>query len=74
MFKLNQLADDDPLLDQSKLFNALEQTIRYAKESGGIGLTQTKLFNRKFAHWSAQNVNWPDYSEEKLLRIQKVLN
>ncbi|MEP3892449.1 MAG: hypothetical protein ABJN52_00385 [Litorimonas sp.] len=74
MIKLNQLADDDPLLDQSKLLYVLEQTIRYAEENDGIGLTQTKLFNRKFAHWGAQNFNWPDYSEEKLLRVQKVLN
>lgn len=74
MIKLNQLSDDDLLLDQSKLFYALEQTIQYAVENNGIGLTQTKLFNRKFAHWGAQNFNWPDYSEEKLLRVQKVLN
>ena len=74
MIKLNSIPDDDPLLDQSKLLYALEQTIRYAEENGGIGLTQTKLFNRKFAHWGAQNFNWPTYSEEKLLRVQKVLN
>ena len=74
MIKLNQLSDNDPLLDQSKLFYALEQTIQYAQDNEGIGLTQTKLFNRKFAHWGAQNFNWPDYSEEKLLRVQKVLN
>ena len=74
MIKLKSIADDDPLLDQSKLLYALEQTIRHAEENGGIGLTQTELFNRKFAHWGAQNFNWPTYSEEKLLRIQKVLN
>ena len=74
MIKLNPLADDDPLLNSSKLFYALERTIRYAEDNGGIGLTQTKLFNRKFAHWGAQNFNWPDYSEEKLLQVQKVLN
>lgn len=74
MIKLNPLDDDDPLLDQSKLFHALEQTICYAEENGGIGLTQTKTFNRKFAHWGAQNFNWPDYSEDQLLRVQKVLN
>lgn len=74
MIKLDPIADDDPLLDRSKLFHALEQTIRYAEDNGGIGLTQTKLFNRKFAHWAAQNFNWPNYSEEKLLRVQKVLN
>lgn len=74
MIKLNPIADNDPLLNQSKLLYALEQTVRYAEENNGIGLTQTKLFNRKFAHWGAQNFNWPTYSEEKLLRVQKVLN
>jgi hypothetical protein len=74
MIKLNPLDDNEPLLKQSKLFHALERTIRYAEDNGGIGLTQTKAFNRKFAHWGAQNFNWPDYSEEKLLRVQKVLN
>ena len=54
MIKLNAIADDDAPLDQSKLLYALEQTIRYAEENGGIGVTQTKLFNRKFAHWCRQ--------------------
>lgn len=74
MIKLNPIADDDPLLTHSRLLYALEQTVRYAEENNGIGLTQTKLFNRKFAHWGAQNFSWPDYSEERLLRVQKVLN
>ncbi len=74
MINLNAIADDDPRLESSKLLYALEQTIRYAQENGGIGLTQTKAFNRKFAHWGAENFNWPDYSAVELLRIQKVLN
>jgi hypothetical protein len=74
MIKLNPIPDGDPLLDKSKLLHALEQTIRYADANGGIGLTQTKAFNRKFAHWGAENFNWPQYSADELLRIQKVLN
>ncbi len=74
MIKLNPIDNDDPVLDQSKLLHALQQTISYAETQGGIGLTQTKAFNRKFAHWGAENFNWPDYSAEKLLRVQKVLN
>jgi hypothetical protein len=74
MIKLNTPADDDPALDQSRLLHALRQTIRYADEHGGIGLTQTKAFNRKFAHWAADNFDWPEYSTDKLLSIQKVLN
>jgi hypothetical protein len=53
-------------LDQSKLLHALRQTIHYADEHGGIGLTQTKAFNRKFAHWAADNFDWPDYSADKI--------
>lgn len=74
MIKLNTPSDDDSALDQSKLLHALRQTIRYADEHGGIGLTQTKAFNRKFAHWAADNFGWPDYSTDRLLSIQKVLN
>lgn len=74
MTKLNTPADGDPALDQSRLLHALRQTIRYADEHGGIGLTQTKAFNRKFAHWAAENFDWPDYCTDKLLSIQKVLN
>jgi hypothetical protein len=74
MIELNYVANDDPLLEQSKLLHALEQTIAYAKDHQGIGLTQTKSFNRKFALWAAENFNWPDYSAEKLLMVQKVLN
>ncbi len=74
MIELNYVAHDDPLLKQSKLFHALEQTIAYAEDHQGIGLTQTKSFNRKFALWAAENFNWPDYSAEKLLMVQKVLN
>ncbi|WP_271437105.1 hypothetical protein [Lentibacter algarum] len=74
MIQLHHIADEDPHLDKSKLFYVLEQTIRYAEMNGGIGLTQTKAFNRKFAHWGAENFNWPQYSTVELLRIQKVLN
>jgi hypothetical protein len=74
MIKLNTPSDDDPALDQSSLLHALRQTIRYADEHGGIGLTQTKGFNCRFAHWAADNFDWPDYSTDRLLSSQKVLN
>mgnify|MGYP006923016475 CR=1 FL=1 len=74
MIEMNRLSDTVPELNKSRLLNALEQTIRYAEEHGGIGLTQTKAFNRKFAHWAAENFDWPEYSADELLKIQKVLN
>lgn len=72
--KLNSLSDDDPLLDHSKLLCALERTIQYANANNGIGLTKSKAFNKKFAHWAAENFGWPEYSADELLSIQKVLN
>lgn len=50
------------------------KTMAYAKEHGGIGLTQSKAFNRKFCSWAAEKFCWQEYSAEKLLKIQKVLN
>lgn len=74
IIQLNPLSDDDPLLDQSKLLCAFEKTLAYAQANNGIGLTKSNAFNRKFATWAAENFDWPAYSAEKLLRIQKVLN
>lgn len=74
MIKLRPIADGDPALDQSRLLQSMELTFTYADANGGIGLTQTKAFNRKFAHWMAEHSPWPDYKVEELLRLNKVLN
>ena len=55
MIKLRPIADDDPVLDQSRLLQAMELAFEYAGTHGGIGLTQTKAFNRRFSHWMADN-------------------
>jgi len=47
MIKLREIADDDPVLDHSRLLRAMENTFEYAADHDGIGLTQTKAFNRK---------------------------
>ena len=52
----------------------MELAFEYAGTHGGIGLTQTKAFNRRFSHWMADNSPWPDYKAEELLRLNKVLN
>ncbi|UWQ25695.1 hypothetical protein K3553_04330 [Leisingera aquaemixtae] len=72
--ELRTLDDSDPLLGGSKLLDAVRKSVGFAKEHGGIGLTKGKAFNRKFATWAAENFNWPEYSADQLLRIQKVLN
>lgn len=68
------LDDTDEALAHSKLLDAVQKTIAYAGQHGGIGLTKSKAFNRRFATWAAVNFLWPEYSADQLLRIQKVLN
>lgn len=72
--RLRNIGSNDPDLDHSKLLDAIYKTLKYAAANGGIGLTSSKAFNRKFSHWAAENFNWEEYSAAKLLRIQKVLN
>ena len=74
MIKLRDIADDDPLLNHSRLLKAMENAFEYAADHDGIGLTQTKAFNRKFAHWMADHSPWPRYHADELLRLNKVLN
>lgn len=69
--ELRSLDDADPLLGGYKLLDAVQKSVRFAQENDGIGLTKSKAFNRKFATWAADNFNWPEYSSDKLLRIQK---
>lgn len=71
---IQKLSSNDPDLERSKMFDAIYKTFEYANEHGGIGLTKTNAFNRKFCHWAARNFNWDEYSEDHLLRVQKVLN
>lgn len=68
------LDDTDPLLADSKLLDAVQKSVAYANANDGIGLTKGKAFNRKFATWAAENFNWPEYSADELLSIQKVLD
>jgi hypothetical protein len=72
--KIQPIESGDPDLEKSKLLDAVYKTMHYAKEHGGIGLTKSKAFDRKFSHWAAENFNWEEYSAEKLLSIQKVLD
>lgn len=73
-FSFRHLPADHPALGQSKLLDAFCKSIDYASENGGITLTKTNAFNRKFCHWAATNFNWPEYSAAELYRLNKVLN
>lgn len=71
---IRKLSAHDPDLKQSKLLDAIYKSAAYALEHDGIGLTKMGAFDRKFCHWAAENFSWKEYSEEYLLRFQKVLN
>lgn len=68
------LPGDDPLLLTSPLIRGVLKTAEYIEANGGIGLTKSGAFNRKFVHWAAAEFNWPGYSEEELFRVNRVLN
>ena len=74
MFKLRPLPDDEPALGQSRLLRAMELAFDFAEKNDGIGLTQTKAFNRQFAHWMAEQSPWQEYKADELLRLNRVLN
>ncbi len=69
-----RLASNDPVLDGSKLLDAVYRTIEYAEANDGIGLTKSGAFNRKFCYWAAEHFPWVEYSAFELLRFQKTLN
>ena len=66
--------DDDPLLLTSPLIRGVLKTAEYIAANGGIALTKSGAFNRKFVHWAAAEFDWPGYSEDELFSINKVLN
>lgn len=71
---IKALSADDPLLLSSPLIRGVLKAARYIEANGGIGLTKSGAFNRKFVHWAASEFDWPGYSEKELFIINKVLN
>ena len=74
MIVLRDLSSTSPELKCSRLLTALQKTFGYITMHGEIGLTNSKAFNRKFAHWAAEHYEWPEYSTAELLKINKVLD
>ncbi len=74
MTSFKTLSNDDPILLTSPLIRGVLKTAEYIEANGGIGLTKSGMFNRKFVHWAAAEFDWPGYSEEELFSINKVLN
>jgi len=74
MITFRKIDDSDPALACSPMVRAIEKTFAYIATNGPIGLTPSKGFKRVFVHWAAAEFDWPDYTEEDLFAVNKVLN
>lgn len=69
-----QPPDDERLLEVSPIVRGLRYTAEYMRKHGGVGLTNSGAFNRKFLHWAADQFDWPEYTAAELFRFHKVLD
>ncbi len=74
MIEFRELPDDHADLEHPPLLRSALLTLKYVKNNGPIGLTQTKAFKRVFVHWAVENFEWPGVNAEELFRYNKVLN
>jgi hypothetical protein len=72
LFLNETLTESD--LSGSRLCNAAMATLRHIADTGGVGLTLSGAFNRRFVDWAVDQFQWPRYTAEELYRINKVLN
>lgn len=70
---LNESLGASDLSGSPMCVNAMKVLTR-ASEDGGITLTKSGAFYRKFVTWAAEDFGWPDYEAEKLYVVNKVLN
>lgn len=70
---LNESLGASDLSGSPMCINALKVLGR-ASEDGGILLTKSGAFNRKFVTWAAEDFRWPGYEAEQLYVVNKVLN
>ena len=73
MISINHIPDDEPLLEISPLIRGVLKTAVH-RRNGGIGLTKSGGFNRKFVRWAAASFDWSGCSEEELFQLNKVLD
>jgi hypothetical protein len=74
MLTIMSIPDEEPLLTTSPLIRGLLKMADYIAEHGGIGLTASGAFNRKFVHWAAAEFEWPGFTEDDLFAVNKVLD
>jgi hypothetical protein len=62
---LNDALDEEALAG-SRLFGAAMTVLRCATDPGGIGLTKSGAFNRRFVTWAVDEFQWPPYTAADL--------
>ena len=72
LFLNERLTDAD--LAGSRLCRAAMLSLGHLSERGGIGLTKSGAFNRKFVVWAVDQFHWPRFTAEDLYIVNKVLN
>lgn len=58
----------------SPLLRGMVLALQFAESSGGIGLTASGAFNRKFVHWAAVQFQWPGFTAERLFEENERLS
>jgi hypothetical protein len=70
---LNDALDEEALAG-SRLCVAAMTVLRCAIDPGGIGLTKSGAFNRRFVTWAVDEFQWPHYTAADLAVVNRVLN
>lgn len=58
----------------SPLLRGMVLALQFAESRGGIGLTASGAFNRKFVHWAAVQFQWPGFTAERLFKENERLS
>jgi hypothetical protein len=70
---LNERLGQSDLTGSPMCINGMK-VLRSASDGGGIPLTKSGAFYRKFVTWAAEDFRWPGHEVEKLYVVNKVLN
>ena len=62
------------ILPYSPMTRAFMAAADYMAEHGEIGLTKSGAWNRRFIEWAVAQIAFPEWTEEKLYSVNKVLN
>ncbi len=69
---LRSLATAD--LAHSVVVSRVLLLMTYARDNDGIGLTKGGALNRKFLAWAVVTFNWPDWDQDTLYAVNKVVD